>query len=100
MASSILIDLKDNTKNKEQLTSFYSCSQLFDDNLEDLAVAFILIRKYINSDERPNVVYKKVEGIKHHLLFEYCKYVLDLSYEAFKNLKILVELKNGFATIV
>jgi len=93
MASSILIDLKDNTKNKEQLTSFYSCSQLFNDNLEDLAVAFILIRKYINSHERPNVVYKKVEEIKHHLLFEYCEYVLDLSYDAFKNLKYLVELK-------
>ena len=93
MASSILIDLKNNTKNKEQLTSFYNCSQLFNDNLEDLAVAFILIRKYINSHERPNVVYKKVEEIKHHLLFEYCEYVLDLSYDAFKNLKYLVELK-------
>ena len=93
MASSILIDLKDNTKNKKQLTSFYSCSQLFNDNLEDLAVAFILIRKYINSHERPNVVYKKVEEIKHHLLFEYCEYVLDLSYDAFKNLKYLVQLK-------
>ena len=29
MASSILIDLKDNTKKKEQITSFYSYKQLF-----------------------------------------------------------------------
>lgn len=93
MSSNILLDLRENTKNKEMLNSFYQCVDLFDDNLEDLAVAMILIRKQIRTNERPNIVYKKVEEGKFNLLFNYCEYLLDLPTNTLKNLKNLVILK-------
>ena len=76
--------LKENKINKEHLNSFYQAMDLFDDNFEELAIAMILIRKHINSAERPNVIYKKAEEGKYSLLFEYCEYILDLPMQELK----------------
>ena len=85
--------LKENKINKEHLNSFYQAVDLFDDNFEDLAIAMILIRKHINSGERPNVIYKKAEDGKYALLYRYCEYILDLPFEQFKDLKNKLNLK-------
>ena len=88
-----LATLKENKINKEHLNSFYQAMDLFDDNFEELAIAMILIRKHINSAERPNVIYKKAEEGKYSLLFEYCEYILDLPMQELKKLKELINLK-------
>ena len=93
MSSNILSDLKENTKNKHMLNSFYSCVELFDDNLENLTVAMILIRKQLKTEIRPNLLYKKVIGGEFAFLNSYCEYMLDLPYNTLKNLKNLVNIK-------